>query len=110
MNVDVAAPPVAACVAASDLATVTHGATFFVVAGKPAGIAEFLREATKSKTWVLASRAQGKGVETAVLRGALQMPYREIGGLVFLAQNKRLAVTFTTYPAICEVEHNAQKN
>jgi hypothetical protein len=108
--IDLAPPPAEACIAQSDLSAATRGATFFVVAGPPSDLADFLSEASKNKAWVVVSRSKSESVETVMLRGSLQMPYREIGGLIFLAQTKKLVASFATYPAICEVENNAQKN
>lgn len=50
------------------------------------------------------AQAESNGVAFARLRGGLNTPYRAIGGLIYAAQRRGLAVTMTTDPLICEEE------
>jgi hypothetical protein len=106
-------PPAAVvqCTEAVDLARESNGATFFFVARKASAIERFLAVASKyAASWSIAAQAELKGIKSVTLRGALKILYREIGELIFEAQRIHLLVSFSTYPAIWEVENNALQN
>jgi hypothetical protein len=75
-----------------------------VVSGDPAQVGGFLSEAAKHPVWKVEADAEAKGVRFARLAGPAEVPYREIGGLIFAAQRRRLLVSVGAVPPICEFE------
>ena len=101
--IDLPPPPVQPCVSASapEAAKVKM---LLVVSGDPAQVGAFLSEAAKHPVWKLEADAQADGVRFARLAGPVEVPYREIGGLLFSAQRRQLVVSFAAVPPICEFE------
>jgi hypothetical protein len=97
-------PPPYHCIKAEDVTPQTQGSTFISLSGDPEQLAAFLDEIPPSNVIQLEARAEANGVAFARLRGGLNTPYRDIGGIIYAAQRRRLAVTMTTDPLICEEE------
>ena len=88
-------PPAVECVAPEK----AKGAAYVVLSGDPAQLDAVLAGATAR--WVVDAKAINNGVGFARLKGDLDVPYKDIGGLIFDAQRRNLAVTFFTSPRIC---------
>ncbi|WP_156483468.1 hypothetical protein [Sphingobium chlorophenolicum] len=99
-----APPPAYHCVKAEDITADSKGNAFVTLSGDPQQLTAFLNEIPKSGSLQLEAQSQANGVAFARLRGALNTPYREIGGLIYSAQRRHLAVAMTTDPLICEIE------
>ena len=82
----------------------TKGSTLVSLSGDPQQLSAFLNEIPKSSALKVEAQAQANGVAFARLRGKLNTPYRDIGGIIYSAQRRRLAVAMTTDPLICEIE------
>jgi hypothetical protein len=94
-------PPAAQCVAADKLAS-TDGNTHVVLSGEPAQLAALLAEVASQ--WQVEAKATDNGVAFARLKRGLNVPYKELGGLIIRAQQRQLEVSFYTDPRICGVD------
>ncbi len=94
-------PPAYHCVQAAD---VKSGSSFLTVSGDPAQLSAFLTKAKKQPQWTVEADATAKGIRFARLRAGINIPYRSVGGLIYSAQTRHLAVAMTTDPLICENE------
>ena len=91
-------PPPVECVAPES----AKGAAYVVLSGDPTQLEALLAE--RRPSWVVEAKATNKGVGFARLKGDLNLPYRDIGGLIFNAQRRQLSVSFFTRPPICGME------
>ncbi|MGE4306583.1 MAG: hypothetical protein AB7E24_21445 [Novosphingobium sp.] len=101
MIADVPPPPSYVCVKAED---VKVGATYVILAGAPQQVEAIIANGDVAKTWKVDADATSNDVRFVRLTASINVPYREIGGLIYSAQRRRLAVTMTTDPLICEAE------
>lgn len=101
--IQAAPPPAQHCVKAAE---VTSGSTYLTVSGEPAQVAAVLADARRLPEWQVETDVTSKGVRFARLKADLNVPYRSIGGLIYLAQTRHVAVAMTTDPLICETEEN----
>jgi len=93
-------PPIIECVAPENARS---GSSYLVLSGDPAQLEAFLSE-RRSELWVVEAKAVSNGVGFARLKGRLNVPYREIGGLVYYAQVRHLTADFFTVPRICGID------
>jgi hypothetical protein len=91
-------PPPIVCVAPEKAV----GSSYVVLSGEPAQLDAILAEA--KPRWQVEARAFDNGVGFARLKSNLNVPYKEIGGLIFNAQRRRISVSFYTDPPICGLE------
>ena len=103
MTTDVPPPPYT-CIKAEEVTPQMKGFTFISLSGDPEQLSAFINQIPASNSMKVDARAESNGVAFARLRGGLNTPYRDIGGLIYAAQSRRLAVTMTTDPLICEEE------
>lgn len=95
--------PPAQCIAA----TSSEAARFpmrFIVSGNPAKVDAFLVIAAKKPMWKLESSTSGIGVRMVSFVGPSDVPYRDIGGLIYEAQRRQLAIAFLASQAICGMQ------
>jgi len=93
------------CVKAQDAAKTDIKADM-VASGDPAQMEEWLKEVRERRHWQLDADAQSDGIRFARLSADASIPYREIGGLIYSGQARRLSITFQLEPPICEAEEN----
>ena len=98
---DLPPPPAYECVAAPDVKT---GTTFFTISGVPRQIEALLAELKPKFSWKVDADATSNGIRFVRISTGIDIPYRDIGGLMAIAQRRRLAVAITTNPIICEAE------
>ena len=98
-------PPAAhQCVKAEDVTLQWKGSAFLSLSGDPQQLAALLNEIPKTSSLQIEAQSEANGVASARLRGPLNTPYRDIGGIIYSAQRRNLTVTMTTDPLICEIE------
>jgi hypothetical protein len=97
-------PPEYRCLKAEDVTPETPGNTYITLSGDPLQLGAFISEIPESNSMRVEARAEANGVAFARLRGSLNAPYRDIGGLIYSAQRRQLSVTMLTDPPICEAE------
>jgi hypothetical protein len=98
---DLPPPPAYQCVKPE---AVKQGKSYLVVAGSPAQVAALIVEAKSYPRWSIEADATSNGVRFVRLRAPIDIPYRDIGGLIFRARQRNLSVSFGTNPFICPVE------
>jgi len=93
------------CVKAQDAAK-TDIKAYMVASGDPVQMEEWLKEVRQRPLWRLDADAQSNGVRFVRLSADGSVLYREIGGLIYSGQTRRLSITFQLEPPICEAEED----
>ncbi|GAA4775379.1 hypothetical protein GCM10023219_23570 [Stakelama sediminis] len=96
-------PPAYHCVKSED-AVAAKVKMFLTVSGDPKQIEAWLVGVKKHPIWKVAADVTANGVRFVRLSGPPEVPYKEIGGLIYAAQLRRLSVSFNSEPPICEAE------
>jgi len=96
-------PPPYHCVKSEDAAA-ADVKMVVIASGDPAQVEAWLTEVKKHPVWKIAADAVSNGVRFIRLSGPGEVPYREIGGLVYDAQFRRLSISFNSEPPICEAK------
>ena len=91
-------PPPVVCVAPDK----AEGSTYVVLGGDPAQLDAVLAGIPSS--WKVEAKTVANGIGFARLKNGLNVPYREIGGVVFDAQRRRLSVSVYTDPPVCGLD------
>ena len=94
-------PSIQQCVPA---AKAHSGSAYFIAAGDPTQVNRLIADAATYPKWKLDADAVSNGVRFIRLTADIDLPYEQVGGLIYKAQLRRLAGGFTTTPTICEAE------
>lgn len=82
-------PPEYRCLKAESVMLETPGSTYLTLSGDPFQLGAFIDGIPKESAMRLEARAEANGVAFARLRAPLNMPYRNIGSLIYAAQSMR---------------------
>ncbi|WP_114951295.1 hypothetical protein [Sphingosinicella terrae] len=101
--IDVPLPPVQECVshASSEISRVK---VVLTVSGDAVQVSAFVTEQLRNSIWTVEADAQANGIRFLRLVASGDVPYREIGLRLYEVQRRRLEVSYSTIPPICEPE------
>ena len=100
---DLPPPPVQQCISVAS-PEAARARLLLVVSGDPAQVGAFLAEAARHPVWRVEADATSNEVRFVRLIAPIDVPYREMGGLIFEAQRRQLTVSYLAVPPICELE------
>lgn len=96
-------PPPAACVKAQDAAG-AHFKLYIVASGEPVKMEDWLKDVRGHPGWRLDADTLSDGIRFVRLSADGPLSYRDIGGLIYLGQTRKLSIAFKSEPAICEAD------
>ena len=95
-------PPVIRCMAPEN----AKGSAYVVLSGNAVQLDAVLSQI--KPPWVVEAKAVDHGVGFARLKADINVPYRDVGGLIIIAQARQIAVKFYMWPPVCGLDPDAE--